>query len=41
MLDLSPGTGRRMKTWEKIAWPIWATAYVGMLGWFLYAIFTH
>ena len=30
-----------MKTWEKIAWPLWVTAYMGILGWFLYAIFIH
>lgn len=40
MLDLPSGTGRRMKTWEKIAWPIYLAACGFVMGWGLYT-FTH
>lgn len=29
-----------MKTWEKIAWPMWVTMFGFVLGWALY-VFTH
>lgn len=29
-----------MKNWEKIAWPLWCTAFGFVIGWALY-VFTH